>query len=143
MVPGSQVNIYFEYADRILAERIHGQNQGLVEAHVPKDALHNGTIVALNIDRKHLGHLEYGLFWGEIPFLNHIFINTDFRNQGYGKSLFLFWQLEMKKRGHNLLLTCSCQNRPEFHFFLKMGCQVSGSFIIDDSMLQIMLSKKI
>lgn len=143
MVPGSKVNAYFEYVDRLQAERIHDQSQGSVEAHTQKDALNNETIVVRNADRKLLGRLDYGLFWNEIPFLNQIIIDSDYRKQGWGKSLFLFWQLEMKKRGHNLILASSSQSRPEFHFFLKMGYQVCGSFLIDDSLLQVMLSKKI
>jgi hypothetical protein len=143
MVLGRTVNFFFEYADKIQAERLRNQKQEIEESDLQKNVLHNETIVVLNANREYIGYLEWGFFWNEIPFINKIIINTDYRKQGCGKNLHLFWEGEMKKRGHNLLLTASSNNRAEFHFFLKMSYLVCGSFLIDNSMLQIMLSKKI
>ena len=90
-----------------------------------------------------VGWLRFNLFWDNTPFMNMLFIQQDYRGQGYGTKLVSFWEEEMKKQKYNFVLTSSQSNEDGQFFYRKNGYIDSGSLLLPDEPLEIIFYKKL
>ena len=89
------------------------------------------------------GWLRYNLFWDSIPFVNLLFLLDDFRGQGYGKELMLYWEHEMASRGFQWVMTSTQANECAQHFYRKLGYEDAGGFLPPGEPLELVLMKKL
>jgi len=95
------------------------------------------------LNKNPVGCLRFGYFWDTIPFMNLLFILSDHRKKGIGKGLVLFWENEMKKQQHKLLLTSTQSDENAQYFYRGLGYHDNGSLFLPDEMPEIFLIKKI
>jgi ribosomal protein S18 acetylase RimI-like enzyme len=100
-------------------------------------------ILLLNENNDKIGWLRYGSFWDNIPFMNMLFINQEYRCKGYGADLVAFWENEMKNRGFKLVMSSTQSNEDAQHFYRKLGYKEAGCLILEDQPMEIMFTKKI
>lgn len=118
------------------------------DRHVSKELIENKLkekeiIIASDEDNKIIGWLRYSYFWDNTPFMNMLYINENYRNNGIGKELVLFWENEMKKKGYELLMTSTLSNEEAQHFYRKLGYKDSGSLLLPNEPLEIIFIKNI
>ncbi len=75
--------------------------------------------------------LRYNLFWDNTPFCTMLFIDSDYRNQKYGKQLMEYWEQDMKSRGYGMLMTSTQVDEDAQHFYRKLGYKDCGGFVVD------------
>lgn len=85
----------------------------------------------LEIDGKPVGVLRFNLFWDEIPFCNLLCVNHDHHKNGYGKKIMAFWEMDMKHRGYDLLMTSTQVDESAQHFYRRLGFESSGSLLFN------------
>lgn len=51
-----------------------------------------------------IGIMMHCVLWDNLPFLNFIFINEEYRGKGYAKQAILDWENEMKNQGYKMTL---------------------------------------
>jgi ribosomal protein S18 acetylase RimI-like enzyme len=90
-----------------------------------------------------IGWMRYGYFWDNIPFMNMIWVDQAYRGNGVGKQVVLFWENEMKKKGFTLVMTSTLSNEEAQHFYRKLGYKDSGSLLLENEPLEIILTKVI
>jgi len=95
------------------------------------------------LDKNPVGWLRFGFFWDTIPFMNQLFILSDYRGKGFGKELVLFWENEMKKLQYKLLLTSTQSDENAQYFYRGLGYKDSGSLFLPDEAPEIFLIKNI
>mgnify|MGYP005863264691 CR=1 FL=1 len=78
-----------------------------------KRCLHHGEYILAVDEKNRRGFLRFSMFWGNIPYMDLIWITKNYREKGIGSSLFLFWEKEMKKRKAKVLMTSSMLDEPE------------------------------
>ncbi len=61
--------------------------------------LHHGEYILAADEQDRKGFLRFSMFWGNIPYMDLIWVLKNFRQHGVGSGLFSFWEKEMKKRG--------------------------------------------
>ena len=118
------------------------------DRHVSKELIENKLkekeiIIASDEDNKIIGWLRYSYFWDNTPFMNMLYINENYRNNGIGKELVLFWENEMKKKGYELLMTSTLSNEEAQNFYRKLGYKDSGSLLLPNEPLEIIFIKNI
>ncbi|MDU5105754.1 GNAT family N-acetyltransferase [Clostridium sp.] len=118
------------------------------DGHVSKELIENKLkekeiIIASDEDNKIIGWLRYSYFWDNTPFMNMLYINENYRNNGIGKELVLFWENEMKKKGYEFLMTSTLSNEEAQHFYRKLGYKDSGSLLLPNEPLEIIFIKNI
>ena len=118
------------------------------DRHVSKELIENKLkekeiIIASDEDNKIIGWLRYSYFWDNTPFMNMLYINENYRNNGIGKELVLFWENEMKKKGYEFLMTSTLSNEEAQHFYRKLGYKDSGSLLLPNEPLEIIFIKNI
>lgn len=90
-----------------------------------------------------LGWLRYGYFWDSIPFMNMLQIAEAHRRKGIGKQLMHFWESEMKKREHTMVMTSSQSDEDAQHFYRKLGYAYAGSLTLPGAPLEVIFIKRL
>lgn len=90
-----------------------------------------------------IGWLRYGYFWDNTPFMNMLWIDELYRNQGLGKAAADYWENEMKQQGYNLIMTSTQADEGAQHFYRKLGYKDAGSLLLDSQPLEIFFTKKL
>jgi len=75
--------------------------------------LHHGEYILAADEQNRKGFLRFSMFWGNIPYMDLIWVLKNYRQHGVGSGLFSFWEKEMKKRGTKTLMTSSMMDEPE------------------------------
>jgi ribosomal protein S18 acetylase RimI-like enzyme len=97
-------------------------------------------IVARREDRR-VGFLRHGYFWDEIPFMNLLWVREESRGKGHGTQLISFWEEEMRKLGHDSVMTSTLSNERAQHLYRRLGYEDVGSLLMPDEPLEIMFLK--
>jgi len=109
-----------------------------------KKKITNQEIIIAKSNSEYLGWLRFSYLWDSLPFISLIFLPENKRKQGIGKKLLLFWEKEMHKAGHKLVITSTQADEEGQFFWRKMGYHDMGAlFEINDGPAEIFFSKKI
>ena len=77
------------------------------------------------------GLLRYNFFWDNLPFCTMLFIDWHMQGKGFGKELLLYWEQEMKSKGHGMVMTSTQTDESAQHFYRKLGYQDAGCLVLD------------
>ena len=89
------------------------------------------------------GWLRYGWFWDNTPFLNLLFVQKEYRGQGWGNLLLRRWEKEMKQQGFSVLLTSTQAQEQSQHFYRHFGYRDVGGFLLPPEPYELILAKNI
>lgn len=119
----------------------------LIDNHISEKELLNSIslkrIYMMYDDNTFVGTLRYNLFWDNTPFINFIYINEKYRNNGYGTKLLNHFEKDMKNKKYNIVLTSSLSNEQGQFFFRKNGYIDCGDLILPTEPLEIIFYKHI
>lgn len=85
-----------------------------------------------------VGVFRYGLFWDHLPFLNLIYLTGPYRGRGFGREAMVFWEEEMRLRGHGAVLTSTQIDEEAQHFYRRLGYQENGCLLLSGDLAQPM-----
>ena len=108
-----------------------------------KNKISAKEILVIKADENIVGWLRFGLFWDEIPFINMLFVEEEYRNKGIGKKLVKFWETSMKKKKYKIVMTSSQSDEEAQHFYRKLGYTDAGSLTIPKEPLEVIFIKKL
>ena len=75
-----------------------------------------------------VGVLRYSLFWQTIPFLDLLYIDEAYRNQGFGTAMMYEWEKAMAARGYKYVMTSTQSDEKAWRFYEKLGYRKAGGF---------------
>ena len=107
-----------------------------------KNALESQKIIVAD-DGGLAGWLRYSLFWGNIPFMNMLYMLDGKRGQGQGSKLVEHWESEMKRMGYEAVLTSTLSSERAQFFYRKHGYVDCGSILLPGEPLEIILRKSL
>ncbi len=106
-----------------------------LDKHLPEtefaDKVRTKRGYVLLLDEKPVGLLRYNLFWDNTPFCTMLFVDGEYRGNGYGKRLMEHWEKEMKAQGYGMLLTSTQADENAQHFYRRLGYKDCGGFVMD------------
>lgn len=114
-----------------------------INANQLKNKIESKEIFVLLNDNKIIGYLRYNLFWDEHPFMNMLFLLSDYRKMGFGKKIVSYWEQEMKEKGYKMLMLSTLSNEDSQHFYRKLGYKDIGGFIMPKEPLELIMFKEI
>lgn len=88
-------------------------------------AIQEQQVYVLKTSWSLVGVCYFGIFQQE-PFLNTLFVDQDYRKQGYDKELLAFWEATMKEQGYGSVLVATSGNETTKYLFEKLGYQYVG-----------------
>lgn len=117
------------------------KNDQHISLSVIQKKIRDQEIMMVKDEKEVIGYLRFNFFWDEYPFLTMLFISENFQNQGIGKKLLHFWELEMKKQGYKFVMTSSEADEGGQHFYRKMGYKDIGSLDFPNQVNEIFFLK--
>lgn len=108
-----------------------------------RDCIKAKRVLIMFSDNIFIGWLRFNLFWDNIPFMNMLYFLEDYRGKGYGSQLVTFWEREMLKNKHKMVLTSTQSNERAQFFYRKIGYADCGSLLLPDEPLEIILLKNL
>lgn len=108
-----------------------------------KRKINDKEVIIVKTDSKIIGWLRFGFFWDEIPFMNMLGVEEEYRGKGIGKKLVQFWEAEMKKKKHKMVITSSQSDEEAQHFYRKIGYADAGSLTLPKEPLEVIFIKKL
>lgn len=117
------------------------------DKHISKEELENivklQRVIVMFEDNTFIGWLRYNLFWDNTPFMNMLYLLDNERGKGKGSQLVAFWENEMKQKNYEFVLTSTQSNEDAQFFYRKLGYIDSGSLLLPNEPLEIILYKNL
>jgi ribosomal protein S18 acetylase RimI-like enzyme len=117
------------------------------DRHVPPGVLEQKVarreILVLWHDGRRVGTLRYGHFWDHIPFMNMLWVQEGLRGRGFGTRLVAFWEEEMRKLGHDTVMTSTLSNERAQHLYRRLGYEDCGCLLMPGEALEILFRKRL
>ncbi|GKU27871.1 GNAT family N-acetyltransferase [Clostridium folliculivorans] len=135
--------INIEYANKSEIQYIIDNDKHVSTELVEMKIKSKEILLVKDEEHKILGWLRFNYFWDNTPFMNLLYIDEAYRNKGVGTSLVYFWEIEMKARGYELVMTSTLSNELAQHFYRKLGYKDAGSLLLENEPLEIIFTKNI
>lgn len=108
-----------------------------------KNSINAKRILVMQDRNRLIGWLRFNMFWDNLPFMNMLYLLEGDRGKGYGKQLVAFWEKEMLKGGHRMVLTSTLSSEQAQFFYRKNGYTDCGSLLLPKEPLEIILLKNL
>ncbi len=108
-----------------------------------ENAIERGRVLIAEADGKTVGWLRYNLFWDNTPFMNMLFVMSEYRGKRHGTHLIAHWEKQMKQLGFHTVMTSTQANEYAQHFYHKLGYKTIGGFLMGSEPYELILSKEI
>jgi ribosomal protein S18 acetylase RimI-like enzyme len=106
------------------------------DRHIQPDRLfqciRDGLAYALWDGNQIVGILRYSLFWQTIPFLDLVFIDENYRGQGWGSRMMAHWEESMQQAGYCHVMLSTQEDESAKFFYEKIGYHRIGAFLPPD-----------
>ncbi|MDQ0092048.1 ribosomal protein S18 acetylase RimI-like enzyme [Paenibacillus anaericanus] len=117
------------------------------DRHIPetlvRTKIREKEIFIIKDSEKEIGWMRYGYLWDNIPFMNMLWIDEEYRGQGIGKEMVLYWEEIMREKGFELIMTSTQSNEEAQHFYRKMGYRDAGCLLLETQPLEVILTKNL
>ncbi|MNJ62397.1 Acetyltransferase (GNAT) family protein [compost metagenome] len=87
--------------------------------------------------------MRFGYFWDNIPFMNMLWIDEEYRGQGNGKKVVLYWEELMRSKGFSAVMTSTQSNEDAQHFYRRLGYKDAGCLLQENAPLELIFTKNI
>lgn len=114
--------------------------------HIPRERLESclseGRILIAELEGNFVGWLRWGRFWDIVPFMNLLYVLDEYQGRGYGRALTEHWENMLKAQGCIKVMTSSQQDEFAQHFYVKLGYNAIGGFMLHGDPLEIIFEKR-
>jgi GNAT superfamily N-acetyltransferase len=90
-----------------------------------------------------VGWLRWGLFWDEVPFMNHLYVDAPRRGAGVGRLLVSEWERTCGRDGHDTVMTSTLSAESAQHFYRRLGYTDAGCLLLPGESAEIFFIKRI
>lgn len=132
-----------EFAAELDYEYIVERDHHILESLIMTKIKQNEIYIIRNEQNMNIGWMRYGYFWDNTPFMNMIWVDEQYRGNGVGRQVVLFWENHMKQKGCKLVMTSTLANEAAQHFYRKLGYKDAGCLLLENEPLEIILIKSI
>lgn len=122
-----------------IVERDHHILESLIMTKIKQNEIY----IIRNQQNMNIGWMRYGYFWDNTPFMNMIWVDEEYRGNGVGKQVVLFWENHMKQKGCKMVMTSTLANEDAQHFYRGLGYKDAGCLLLENEPLEIILIKAI
>lgn len=80
-----------------------------------------------------IGIMAHCVLWDNLPFMNFIFVNEEYRGKGFAKQAIFSWENEMKKQGYKMTLISTQVDEGAQHLYRKLGYIDCGGLVFNNT----------
>jgi ribosomal protein S18 acetylase RimI-like enzyme len=100
-----------------------------------------GRVMVADVGGVAVGLLRWGLLWDQVPFMNLLWVDPEWRGQGIGTTLVEAWESSQLASGHELVLTSTMSNETSQDLFRRLGYVDCGALLLPDEPAELFLRK--
>ena len=100
-----------------------------------------GRVAVAEEGETFLGWMRWNLFWDNTPFLNMLYLLEPHRGKGYGKTMMVWWEREMRARSFDTLMTSTASDEYAQHFYQKLEYTAVGGFSLPGESYELIFVK--
>ena len=108
-----------------------------------RNAITQKHILIAETNGKTVGWLRYNYFWDNTPFINMLFILSEYRGNRYGMNLISYWEEQMTRLSFHAVMTSTQASECAQHFYHKLGYNTIGGFLMGNEPYELILSKEL
>ncbi|WHX50960.1 GNAT family N-acetyltransferase [Paenibacillus woosongensis] len=108
-----------------------------------KNKINEHEVFILWESNEEIGWMRFGYFWDNTPFMNMLWIDEEYRGQGHGKKVVLYWEELMRKKGFSSVMTSTQSDEEAQHFYRKLGYKDAGCLMQENAPLELIFTKNI
>ncbi len=82
---------------------------------------------------KPIGLMHYSVLWDNLPFLNLIYVEESYRNNGFATEAIKLWEKDMKYQGYKMVLISTQVDEDAQHLYRKLGYVDCGALLMNDT----------
>ncbi len=82
---------------------------------------------------KDVGLIFYVLLWEKFPFIEHLIIEENFRNRGYGGKALSEFEKLMKEKGYKMLLLSTQVDEKAQFLYRRLGYLDCGGLVLENT----------
>lgn len=80
---------------------------------------------------KRVGIMHYSILWNNLPFLNLIYVEKIYRNNGIATEAMKLWEEDMRNQGYKMVLISTRVDEDAQHFYRKLGYIECGALLMN------------
>lgn len=80
-----------------------------------------------------MGIIVHYILWDNLPFLNFLYVNENYRRKGYAKKAIWDWEQEMKLQGYKMTLISTQVDETAQCLYRKLGYVDCGGLLFSDT----------
>lgn len=80
-----------------------------------------------------IGIMVHCILWDNLPFMNLVFVNKEFRGRGYASEAIRAWEHEMRKQGYKMTLISTQVDETAQHLYRKLGYVECGGLLFNNT----------
>lgn len=82
---------------------------------------------------KRIGIIVHCVLWDNLPFMNYIYIEEEYRGKGFGKQAVISWENEMRNQGYKMTLISTQVDEEAQHIYRKLGYIDCGGIVFNNT----------
>ena len=82
---------------------------------------------------KRIGTIVHCVLWDNLPFMNYIYIEEEYRGKGFGKQAVISWENEMRNQGYKMTLISTQVDEEAQHIYRKLGYIDCGGIVFNNT----------
>ena len=82
---------------------------------------------------KRIGIMAHCVLWDNLPFMNFLFIEENYRGKGFGKQAVISWENEMRNQGYKMTLISTQVDEEAQHVYRKLGYIDCGGIVFNNT----------
>ncbi len=86
-------------------------------------------------NEQRVGLLTHCVLWDTLPFMNLLYVQAEYRRQGFGKQAIVEWEREMKKMGYSMVLVSTRVDEQAQHLYRQLGYVDCGGLLFENTPL--------
>lgn len=129
------------YADETDLDTLRAHDKHIGASELKKSIQAKRVLVMF--DGGFIGWLRFNLFWDTVPFMNMLYLLAPYRGKGYGTQLVEFWEREMARKHHKLVMTSTRADEHAQFFYRKNGYADCGSLLLPNEPLELIFQKRL
>lgn len=108
-----------------------------------KEKIERQEIFLAKENNKIIGFLRFNYFWDELPFINLLFVEADYRKQGIGSAFMNAFEQQMKELGYSQILLSTQSDEEGQHFYRKLNYTDCGALLLSKEPTELFFVKKL
>ena len=104
-------------------------------------AVMDKRVLIAHVNDAPIGFLRWGLLWDEVPFMNLLWLNPEWRARRVGTAVVRTWESLHREAGQRFVLTSTSAAEQAQHLYRRLGYTDNGAVLLPNEPAELLFIK--